>query len=246
VLLVAGCATESADVEYAECVECRVVDVPAVAREDDQDVSPRLPAPERCEAVARSHLSTAPDEAWRALWRCVAAGRFTALRPLLEDAWGHELRTRRDAPLLLTRVIAERGGNVEEDLRLLHERRLLLFGLSQAMARPEMFRGALVICRARLSEHGVIDETRLVSQPWDVPLSPVERITTQATPPFASKMRRDYVMSRYHNLDVATGTRAIASIDVDPFIVSAECGCVAPVTCTGTAARSPNPSARLM
>jgi hypothetical protein len=217
-----GCATESTEIERSECVECRVADAPPFDNEVEPDVGPRLPAPERCEAIARSYVPTAPDRAWYELWQCVAAGRFTALRPLLDNAWDHELRTRRDAPLLLTRVIAARGGNIEEDLQLLHDRRLPLFGLSQVMARPELFRGALVIFRARVSEHGVVDETRLVSQPWDVPLSPAERITTQAPSPFAARTRRDYVTSRYHNLDVATGTRALAAIEADRFIDAEE------------------------
>jgi hypothetical protein len=223
VLLVPGCFAESMEVERPECVACQVAESPPpFAHEAEPEVSPRLPAPERCEAVARAYLPTAPDRAWYELWLCVTAGRFTALRPLLDDAWDHELRTRRDAPLLLTRVIAARGGNIEEDLRLLHDRRLPLFGLAQAMTRPELFRGALVILRARLSDHGVVDETRLVSQPWEVPLAPAERIMTQAPPPFAAKTRRDFVTSRYHNLDVTTGTRALAAIDADPFIDAEE------------------------
>ena len=217
-LIVAGCATESVDVEAPSCVACVAHGRAPDPHDDDRDAATRLDGPERCEVGARARLSVAPDDAWRELWRCVASGRFTALRPLLADAWDHELRTRRDAPLLLARVIASRGGNVESDLQLLHARRLALFTLSQALARPDLYRGALVIVRARLSNHGILDETRIVSQSWDVPVSPTERLTTQAAAPFASSTQRLYTTRRDYNLDVETGTRVMAAIDGDPFI----------------------------
>jgi hypothetical protein len=216
-IVVAGCATESVDVEPPNCC-ARTTSVHGAEPDTFVDVMPRLDGPERCEATARARLSAAPDDAWRELWRCVASGRFTALRPLLTDAWDHELRTRRDAPTLLARVIASRGGNVEGDLHLLHARRLSLFTLSQALARPDMYRGALVILRGRVSAHGIVDETRIVSQPWDVPVSPTQRVVTQASVPFASDIQRLYTSRRDFNLDIETGVRVMASIDGDPFI----------------------------
>jgi hypothetical protein len=224
-LVIPACATESVELEQHACIECEATDVSAsdVSATDEKErraPMPRVDGPERCEAAARARLPSSADAAWRALWQCVADGQFTALRLILEDPWDHELRTQKDAPLLLARVIAERGGNVESDLRLLHERRLALFTLSQALDRPALYRGALVIVRARASAHGLLDETRLVGQPWDVPVSPTERVTTRAAAPFAAETERLLTRRRDYNLDVATGTRALAGVERDPFIDS--------------------------
>src|SRR5439155_24683069 len=106
VLILAGCATERAAEVDDDC--CREVAEPATRAVDFAEV---VNAPQRCEAAARALLPSA--EAWIELWGCVHAGHFTALRELVSGAWDRELQTRPDAPLLLLRVIAERGGNVD-------------------------------------------------------------------------------------------------------------------------------------
>src|SRR4051812_2026604 len=163
-LCFAGCATEqAAEVEDPAC--CREVTLPQTRGVDFAEV---VNAPERCEADARARLPS--PAAWQDLWACVNSGHFTALRQLLSGAWDRDLQTRPDAPLLVLRVIAARGGNVDGDLRLLHDRRVPLFSLSQALARPELYRGAFVIVRATLSPQGVLEEKRLVGQTTDVPM----------------------------------------------------------------------------
>ena len=185
-LVLLGCAHETVETDPPAC--CLVAAETAATATPPQ----RFDGPERCEAEARAKLTASRDEAWRALWRCVAGGRFTALRELLDDAWDHELRTRVDGGVLLARVIAERGGDVERDLRLVHERRLPVFSLAQVLARPEL-RGALVIVRARVSARGLLDETRLAGQTWQP-------------------------RWRELNVDVATGARVLAAADGDPFL----------------------------
>lgn len=183
-LMLLGCAHEAVEADPAPCC--------AVAWETAAPAPQRLDGPERCEAEARARMATSRDEAWRALWRCVAAGRFTALRAVLDDAWDRELRTRLDGGVLLARVIAERGGDVARDLPLLHERNLPVFSLTQALARPEL-RGALVIVRARVSARGLVDETRLAGQSWQP-------------------------RWRELNVDVPTGARALAALETDPLL----------------------------
>jgi hypothetical protein len=220
-LLLSACAHDPVQPDpVSEPPPCCNERVEATAFPDGEghDFAARVEAPARCEAAARARLAVAPDEAWRGLWDCVLKGRFTALRPLLRDGWDHELKTRADAPLLMARVIAERGGDVETDLSMIHELRVPLFSLSQALARPDLYRGALVIVRARLSSRGVLSETRLVSQSWDLPVGATERVVTRAAAPFASDTRRFYTSRRSYNLDVATGARALAAVAQDPFI----------------------------
>jgi hypothetical protein len=173
-----GCAAERAE-EVEVC--CREEALPPPI-----DFASTVEGPARCAEAARTS-----DDPWRRLWDCVNQGHFTALSALLSGAWDRDLQTRPDAPLLVLRVIATRGGQVDADLVRLHERRVPLFSLSQALARPALYRGALLIVRARLSSQGVLDEIRLVGRSADVP--------------------------RWYNLDVPTGQRVLAVVN-DPFL----------------------------
>jgi hypothetical protein len=220
VSLASGCALDQAvRIEDPPCCDETALapDPPLPPDAPGRDFAARVEGAARCEQAARTLLPDAPDEAWRRLRACVDEGHFTALRSLLEGAWDRELATRADAPLLVARVIAQRGGDVDDDLRLVHERRVPLFALSQALARPELYRGALVILRARISAHGVLDETRLVSQLHEVPLGPTDRIVTHAPPPWSSDSRRLVSVRRAYNVDVTTGRRVLGALD-DPFV----------------------------
>jgi hypothetical protein len=210
-----ACAHESEEVVETPCC---VQPVAARAEAYPPAVGVLLSEPERCEATARLLIATSPDEAWRALSECVARGRFTALRPLLGGGWDRDLQTRPDAPGLITRIIAARGGDVDDDLQLLHDHRIPIFTLHQALARPELYRGALVVVRARLSSHGVIDELRLVSQTREVQVAATDRVITRATGPYVTQSRRTMTVPRSHNLDVPTGNRAFATVPLDPFV----------------------------
>jgi hypothetical protein len=211
-LLASGCAHVNPNEEPVAPVQA-----PTDPFTDGQgiDFAVRVEGSSRCEQAARSLLPGTPDQAWRALWACVCDGHFTALRNLTDGAWDHELQTRHDAPLLVARVIAQRGGDVESDLRIIHDRRVPLFGLHQALARPDQLRGAIVILRGKVSAGGVLDETRLIGQSWDQPLGPIDHTVVQGTWPY--DMRRSWIQRRGYNLDVATGTRTLAQL-ADPFL----------------------------
>jgi hypothetical protein len=170
-LLCLGCAAERAE-EVDVCCQQKALSVPAEG-------------PARCAESAR----TSPDP-WRSLWECVNQGRFTALSELLSGAWDRDLQSRPDAPLLVLRVIAARGGQVDEDLALLHERRIPLFSLSQVLARPTLYSGALLIVRAQMSSEGVLDETRA---------------------------RGTHIVPRRHSVEMPTGRRVLATME-DPFL----------------------------
>jgi hypothetical protein len=185
--------------------------------EDASDFAARVDGPARCADAAAQLLPAARERAWALLKRCVALGRFTALRALLSGAWDRELSTRGDAPELLARVVAMRGGDVDADVRLLHDRRVPLFSLAQALARPELFRGALVLVRARVDPSGLLDEVRLVGSVRELELEPEERVTARepAAPAFVE--RRQVIVRRAENFDVRTGRRALLPADY-PFV----------------------------
>lgn len=97
------------------------------------------------------------ERAWHALQACVRRGDFTHLAELVAD-FHEDLAVRPDAPALLARVIASRGGAVREDVRLLRENGIGVFDLKSAMLQPEVYRGKLVLFLAQLeaSEDGAL------------------------------------------------------------------------------------------
>jgi len=163
------------------------------------------------------------DEAWRHLWDCVQQGHFTALRELLSGAWDHELS---DAS---RRALAGRPGDrrsrrawstkiwpcsISDACRC--------FSLSQALAWPERYRGALVIARARLTGRRVCC-TRPGSSVTPTDVAGGHRLGHSGPrPPFGSRSLR--VRPRFYNLDVATGQKVLALLDGDPFIDAGEAG----------------------
>jgi hypothetical protein len=219
--LLTGCALEPA-VRVEPCgPPTPAPPVAAQAPPDDgadaRDFAAAVLGPARCADAAARSLPTDADEAWRRLRACVDAGRFTALQSLLSGAWDHELQTRRDAPELVTRIIAMRGGAVDDDLRLLHERRIPLFSLAQALAQPDLYRGALVILRARVSPSGLLDELRLASSVTEVELGPAQRLATrQPGGPWESTAAR--VRRRAFNVEVSSGRRALVANLPLPFV----------------------------
>lgn len=105
-----------------------------------------------CELFARQLKEKNPDRGWKLLRACVDRGDFTELRALLDGPWDAELRNRPDAGELLTRLIAVRGGDIEGDIALLHQHKVPVFTLADAMAQPQVYAGRLVILRARAGE----------------------------------------------------------------------------------------------
>ncbi|WP_257447214.1 hypothetical protein [Archangium lipolyticum] len=112
----------------------------------------RFTTPSQCEAAARRLLPTSRDDAWTALKSCVEGTHFTLLGAVLGNAWSEELRTRPDAAQLLAQVVAQRGGSVEGDLRLLHARKVPIFGLTAAIAQPEVYKGRYLLLRAQVAD----------------------------------------------------------------------------------------------
>jgi hypothetical protein len=137
---------------------------PRAGNPDEKTLSPQEYAEaqgqaDRCEQGARDLIGTNKNRAWLVLRTCVEKGRFTNLHKLLEGAWDKELQSRSDAPDLLARLIANRGGNVSLDLARLRAKRLPLFGLADAMGEPAQFRGRFVAMRSSVTARGVLRET---------------------------------------------------------------------------------------
>ena len=114
----------------------------------------RYATPAQCEAAARGLLAVSRDNAWTALKSCVDSTRFnfTLLNAVLDSAWAEDLRVRPDAAQLLAQVVAERGGSEQGELSLLHKHKVPIFGLTAAIAQPEMYKGRYLLMRAQVAD----------------------------------------------------------------------------------------------
>lgn len=109
-----------------------------------------------CEAEANRMKAQNPDAAWMALRGCVEKqkflrGPFVALGTL-SDHWADELAARPDAPRVVARMIANRGGDVSGDLPTLQQVRAPVFTLSAAISQPGVYKGRYVVMRATVKD----------------------------------------------------------------------------------------------
>jgi hypothetical protein len=162
-------------------------------------------SPFDCEAAARRLRDSSADRAWAALVACVehtgwSRGDFTYLERLTNGFWDQDLTTRSDAPRLIARIIAARGGDVEGDIPLVQKSRIPLFTLAAAVRQPEVYRGRWVLLRGALSElrqegakqAAVVRETSLRATAHEVQVGPVSRIDRSSS----GSSRSEYESSR--------------------------------------------------
>ncbi len=155
-LTIVGCATsrpvaEKADDAPAPSTALLKPELPPEPL-DVKTFAARFSNPAICERQARRYLPVSREDAWAALKACVTGTHFTQLQALLSPEWAQDLRTRPEAAAILARVVALRGGSVEGDLRLLHERRLPIFSLASAIAQPDTYKGRYILVRAQVGD----------------------------------------------------------------------------------------------
>ncbi|MGC4121341.1 MAG: hypothetical protein QM765_43545 [Myxococcales bacterium] len=103
-----------------------------------------------CEADARTIAKTrGRDMGWAVLRECVNRG-FTSIKRITDGFWVDDLLTRKDAAVLLTKIIASRGGDTLNDLTLLNQKRISIFSLAVATEQPKTYMGRLVIARVKV------------------------------------------------------------------------------------------------
>lgn len=159
-LAFSGCAssrTQVEDVREAPSEAPRATTLPPDPF-NAQTFAAQYPNPNECERQARRYLPLSRDDAWAALKACVDGTPFTSLQALMSGAWSQELRSRPGAAALIAKVVAQRGGSVEGDLRLLNEQRLPIFSLAAAMAQPDTYKGRFILVRAQVGDVRVAEE----------------------------------------------------------------------------------------
>lgn len=107
---------------------------------------------ETCVEAAAQLRATSPENGWEGFKACVRVHELKSIRDVLTDTWTEDLRTRPDAYVLLTHLIASRGGALNSDIPLLHRRRIPLFTLAMATADPETYIGKYVLIRAKVEQ----------------------------------------------------------------------------------------------
>ncbi|RKH12206.1 hypothetical protein D7V97_09220 [Corallococcus sp. CA053C] len=125
---------------------------PPPSPQDARAFLARYPTAAACEGAARRLQASSRDDAWLALKLCADQPTFTQLGAVLGSAWAEDLRVRPDAAPLIARVVAQRGGSVDGELRLLHARKVPIFSLASAIAQPDTYRGRYVLLRAQVAD----------------------------------------------------------------------------------------------
>jgi hypothetical protein len=208
--------------------------------------------PRDCEQAARELLEVDRDRAWSALSACVERshwprGEFTQLELLTDGAWDSELQLRPDAPRLIAKVVALRGGDVEGDLPLLHKARVPVFTLAAALKQPDVYKGRWLLLRGAIDEMkqngsgaaAMVRETSLRATAHEVQVGTVSRNSSSATTNFTGSVvtrhgevvrgpatvstrgqsERATLKQKFDNERVETGRVALGRLaEADPFL----------------------------
>ena len=210
------------------------------------------PSPWDCESAARRLRDTAPEQAWAALVACIERqgwprGDFTYLELITGGFWDQDLTTRPDAPKVIARIIASRGGDVEGDIPLVQKSRVPLFTLAAALRQPDVYKGRWVLVRGALTDirqeagkpAAMVRETSLRATAREVQVGNVSRWDRSSTASaqsevattrygnargssrYASNGRSEFstVKQKFDNERVETGRLALGRLaQADPFL----------------------------
>ena len=174
---------------------------------DAKSYAATFPRALECEQAARRIRAKSADGGWAVLRACVEKGNFTLLRQLADGTWDEDLQQRPDAPLLVAKVVSQRGGDVSGDLDTLTKRRVPVFTLEAAFIQPETYSGQMVLIRARVegmkslagNPTVVLSETSLSNEVSDVEVGSAY-VSTRTS---AGSARGTVESSRYGNASLA-------------------------------------------
>ncbi|HZN91279.1 MAG TPA: hypothetical protein VFB81_01185 [Myxococcales bacterium] len=180
----AGCATGSSNKESWDSVfkSSRAPAAAAHAGAKGKPAAHEYIPPLDCERKARALRSSDRNAAWAALKGCAARGHFTQLHAVVAS-WGDDLRERPDAPVLLTQMVAARGGNVKQDVRVMRDAKIPVFSLRDCTTQPQLYEGRYVMIRGTLDEVRAsgdavaarLTEHTLQAEEWEVPIGGIRR-----------------------------------------------------------------------
>ena len=170
--------------------------------------------PLECEKGARNLRDFNPDQGWSALVACIERsrwprGEFTQLELLTGGFWDQDLQKRPEAPRLIAKVVALRGGDVEGDIPLVQKSRVPLFTLAAALRQPDVYKGRWVLVRGALSEirqegtraAAMLRETSLRATAREVQEGPISRYESSSKGSAQGEYSSSVRSSRYGRTD---------------------------------------------
>ena len=186
----------------------------AAAPFDARDFAATQLSPLECEHSARQLHDANPDRGWSALGACIERsrwprGEFTQLELLTGGYWDQELQKRPEAPRLIAKVVALRGGDVEGDIPLVQKSRVPLFTLAAALRQPEVYKGRWILVRGALSDirqegartAAMLRETSLRATAREVQDGPIRRYESSSKGSARGEYSGSVRSSRYGNTE---------------------------------------------
>lgn len=248
---IAACAAPQAAVPPAP-TRLQAAPPRAAPRFDAREFAAEQVTPGDCEVGARQLHERDAKQGWEALVACVERARwprgaFTLLERITGGYWDEDLQSRPDAPRLIAKVIAHRGGDVEGDIPLAQKSRVPVFTLAAALRQPDVYKGRWVLLRGALSElrqengkaAAMVRETSLRASSHEVQVGDVFRRdstssgsasadiqTTRygnasADAQYRTSGRDEFsrVRQKFDNEHVETGRKAVGKLaQADPFL----------------------------
>lgn len=190
-----------------------------------------------CEQTARAMHRKNTKRGWQVMRECVKRNDFSDLETLIEGTWAEYMGKDADAALLFAHVIAVRGGDVGNDLRLLRRRKMPVYSLAAAVSEPDSYRGRMVLMRGTARQGRTVDggrafrliETKVMAESEWVTAPRSSRTITQSGNELtdqpgievrrgvSERNRRDTSekVEVLHNVNVETGLELVGRIETD-------------------------------
>jgi len=200
-----------------------------LSRAELQNLDPRAYAakfqrPFQCEEAARRVHKHSREKGWGVFRSCVEKGNFTPIKAIMDSFWEEDLRTRPEASMVLLKIVAARGGDVQGDLDALRRRKIPLWHLGAVTEHPDLYKGRMLLVRAEVGE--------IITEKGKTTLRLVEKGFTPNQRWQAGDQRSVSTSSRYgtsmswtetkYNFNTMreTGLTALAQLKTpDPFLV---------------------------
>lgn len=212
----------------------------AMTAEEARSIAEAHDAAHTCEATARALYERNQQRGWAVMNQCIRRSDFTDLEGMTSRPWLEHLLAEPELPKLIAHVIAARGGDVQNDLRICRRARVPVFSLKAATAEPDTYQGRLVVVRAApRGGHKVngaraveLAETRVMAEPEWVPSGPRTSIATETSTSqrgaagAGSEGREGWRRSEgqrvevLHNVSVETGLGILVDVGEEPFLES--------------------------
>jgi hypothetical protein len=232
-----GSVGEQPTVVWEDAVAHEKLPLEPLSRDEARRIALAHDAAHTCEQTARAMARKDPERGFAVMEQCIRRNDYSDLEGLIEGPWADRVAASPDAAVLLAHVMAVRGGDVENDLRLLRRRKMPVYSLQAALAEPQSYKGRAVILRGtardgrangagrsfRLVETKVMAESHWVTAPRTKRVD--VRDDGETAEPAGVDVRRGTVqrggrsqtekVEVEQNVSVETGRSLLARIDGD-------------------------------